>query len=158
MIIGIPSVSSHALSCACNTWWKILWFSTSVQKRQELKTSTSSFRVCHKLNFGCYTFFNALFCIPLTLSVLVWWGGGCFWAALIQHVASQHSPLIFIVLRGRNMTDTRQLNPGFRTRTSQFALLPVWEWEDSSALNKSSRPSYCCHENKSRCCSSANFE
>lgn len=33
---------------------------------------------------------------------------------------------IFIVLRRRNMTDTRQLNPGFRTRTSQFALLSVF--------------------------------
>lgn len=75
-------------------------------------------------------------------------------AALPPTPHPAYCSVIFIVLRGRNMTDTRQLNPGFRTRTSQLALLSVFGSEKTRLhWIKSSRPSYCCHENKSRCCS-----
>lgn len=49
------------------------------------------------------------------------------------------------------MTDTRQLNPGSGTRSSQLAPLSVFRSKKTGLRWINPTGSYCCHENESRC-------
>lgn len=91
------------------------------------KTSTSSFTVCHELSsaFFCSLIFHTVLhpshpLCPCLVRGRVFLGHSNPTRS-IAALPPAYCSVIFIVLRGRNMTDTRQLNPGFRTRTSQFA-------------------------------------